>query len=175
MKLIVFACILSLFSCKKIDTKVKEERTLLVVVKDYRPTTSGNLSWGIDLTFYPIVTLNGSVNVEYDIYSQGTLYKHYSYKVQFSLTNQSTFTYNTSESAQLTGAEIKNIKVAGLTTDGDYEISIMQPTGNVSGSGSSGGCGTHNGHQLYKGSSGGCYYINSNGNKTYVDASECHC
>jgi hypothetical protein len=178
MKLIMFASILLLFSCKKNDTNVQEERTLLVVVKDYRPTTNGNLYWSINLTFSPIVTLNGTVNVEYDIYSQSVLYKHYSYKVQFSLNNQSSFTYNTFESAQLTGAEIKNIKVSGLTTDGNYNISIMQPTGSVSGSGSgtsSGGCGTHNGRQLYKGSDGGCYYINSNGNKTYVDRSECHC
>jgi hypothetical protein len=36
-------------------------------------------------------------------------------------------------------------------------------------------CGTHNGKQLYKGSQGGCYYINSNGNKTYVEAGECNC
>ena len=36
-------------------------------------------------------------------------------------------------------------------------------------------CGTHNGSQLYKGPEGGCYYINSNGNKTYVEASECNC
>lgn len=36
-------------------------------------------------------------------------------------------------------------------------------------------CGTHNGKQLYKGPQDGCYYINSNGNKTYVDKSECNC
>jgi len=36
-------------------------------------------------------------------------------------------------------------------------------------------CGTYNGHQLYKGSQGGCYYINSSGNKTYVDRSYCDC
>ncbi len=36
-------------------------------------------------------------------------------------------------------------------------------------------CGTHNGKQLYKGPEGGCYYMNSNGNKTYVDRSECDC
>ena len=36
-------------------------------------------------------------------------------------------------------------------------------------------CGTHNGKQLYKGPEGGCYYINSNGNKTSVEASECNC
>ena len=36
-------------------------------------------------------------------------------------------------------------------------------------------CGTHNGKQLYKGPEGGCYYINSNGNKTYVESSECTC
>ncbi|WP_405199368.1 hypothetical protein [Christiangramia sp. LLG6405-1] len=36
-------------------------------------------------------------------------------------------------------------------------------------------CGTHNGKQLNIGPEGGCYYINSNGNKTYVDRSECRC
>lgn len=35
-------------------------------------------------------------------------------------------------------------------------------------------CGTHNGKQLWTGPKGGCYYINSNGNKTYVDRSECN-
>ncbi len=44
-------------------------------------------------------------------------------------------------------------------------------------SGSSGEipCGYHNGKRLYKGSQGGCYYYNDNGNKTYVDRSECNC
>jgi len=36
-------------------------------------------------------------------------------------------------------------------------------------------CGTYNGKQLYLGAQGGCYYYNSNGNKTYVDRSECRC
>lgn len=36
-------------------------------------------------------------------------------------------------------------------------------------------CGTHNGNQLYKGPRDGCYYLNSNSNKTYVDRSECNC
>ncbi len=36
-------------------------------------------------------------------------------------------------------------------------------------------CGTHNGKILYTGPRGGCYYKNSNGNKTYVDRSECNC
>lgn len=40
---------------------------------------------------------------------------------------------------------------------------------------SSSDCGYHNGNQLYLGPQGGCYYINSNGNKTYVDRSECDC
>ena len=31
----------------------------------------------------------------------------------------------------------------------------------------------HNGQRLYEGPRGGCYYINSNGNKTYVDRAEC--
>jgi len=40
---------------------------------------------------------------------------------------------------------------------------------------SGGGCGSHNGKSLQKGPDGGCYYINSSGNKTYVDRSECKC
>ena len=40
---------------------------------------------------------------------------------------------------------------------------------------SSSNCGYHNGNQLFIGPQGGCYYINSNGNKTYVDRSECNC
>lgn len=34
---------------------------------------------------------------------------------------------------------------------------------------------TYNGHTLYTGSQGGCYYYNSNGNKQYVDHSYCNC
>ncbi|MDF3076174.1 MAG: hypothetical protein K0S09_63 [Sphingobacteriaceae bacterium] len=34
-------------------------------------------------------------------------------------------------------------------------------------------CDVHNGHQLFLGPQGGCYYVNSSGNKTYVDRSEC--
>jgi hypothetical protein len=36
-------------------------------------------------------------------------------------------------------------------------------------------CGFHNGKQLYTGERGGCYCLNSKGNKTYVDRSECNC
>lgn len=36
-------------------------------------------------------------------------------------------------------------------------------------------CGTYNGNQLFKGPRGGCYYKNSNNNKTYVDRSYCSC
>ena len=39
----------------------------------------------------------------------------------------------------------------------------------------SSGCGTYNGHSLYKGPKGGCYYFNSKGNKVYVDRSLCKC
>lgn len=36
-------------------------------------------------------------------------------------------------------------------------------------------CGSYNGNTLYKGEDGGCYYINGNGNKTYVDRNQCNC
>ena len=42
------------------------------------------------------------------------------------------------------------------------------------GSGAS-GCGFRNGKALHLGEQGGCYYINSNGKKTYVDRSYCKC
>jgi colicin import membrane protein len=31
------------------------------------------------------------------------------------------------------------------------------------------------GRQLYRGPKGGCFYINSNGNKTYVEREDCRC
>jgi len=40
---------------------------------------------------------------------------------------------------------------------------------------SSWNCGIYNGKVVYTGPLGGCYYINSNGNKTYVDRSYCSC
>jgi len=37
-------------------------------------------------------------------------------------------------------------------------------------------CGTYkSGQKLYTGPEGGCYYYNSNGNKTYVERSACNC
>jgi len=53
--------------------------------------------------------------------------------------------------------------------DDEYEPFTVPETS------SSSGCGTYNGHTLYKGSQGGCYYINSSGNKQYVDRSYCNC
>lgn len=41
--------------------------------------------------------------------------------------------------------------------------------------GAVGNCGSHDGRSLIKGPEGGCYYNNSNGNKTYVDRSMCKC
>lgn len=37
-------------------------------------------------------------------------------------------------------------------------------------------CGTYkSGQRLYTGPEGGCYYYNSNGNKTYVERGACNC
>lgn len=36
-------------------------------------------------------------------------------------------------------------------------------------------CSVYNGNALYIGKSGGCYYINSSGKKTYVDREQCNC
>jgi len=58
--------------------------------------------------------------------------------------------------------------------DGSAKYQFSNPSSGPSNGGSS-GCGSHNGKPLHIGSKGGCYYINSNGNKTYVDRSECKC
>jgi hypothetical protein len=49
------------------------------------------------------------------------------------------------------------------------------PVPSSSSSGTKSNCGSHNGKQLFLGPQGGCYYINSNGNKEYVSRSECNC
>ena len=41
-------------------------------------------------------------------------------------------------------------------------------------SGTDKACGDHEGHQLYKDSSGDCYYMD-NGNRVAVEAHECNC
>jgi hypothetical protein len=42
-------------------------------------------------------------------------------------------------------------------------------TGGSTGGTTSGGCpATYNGHTVYTGPRGGCYYLNKNGNKTYI-------
>lgn len=51
-----------------------------------------------------------------------------------------------------------------------------ESTSNLSGGSSNSACGTYkSGQKLYKGPEGGCYYINSNGNKTYVEREACKC
>ncbi len=62
----------------------------------------------------------------------------------------------------------------GKSSDTDTDTDTTPPGSNNGGGGST-GCGTYNGKTLYKGTDGGCYYYNSNGNKTYVDRSKCHC
>ncbi|SEM15379.1 hypothetical protein [Chryseobacterium taichungense] len=42
----------------------------------------------------------------------------------------------------------------------------------ISCSDGSGGC-SYKGHTLYVGEKGGCYYVNSSGNKEYVDKKNC--
>ncbi len=36
-------------------------------------------------------------------------------------------------------------------------------------------CGTYNKKALYRGAKGGCYYLNDNNKKIYVDRSYCKC
>ncbi|WP_298731922.1 hypothetical protein [uncultured Chitinophaga sp.] len=60
-------------------------------------------------------------------------------------------------------------------------LALPKATTNATGSSSyshfipSADCGTYKGKALNRGPKGGCYYINKNGNKTYVDRSLCKC
>jgi hypothetical protein len=71
--------------------------------------------------------------------------------------------------------KLKNLNQIILTVITTLLVSCATTEEITSSQSSNQTCGTYNGHQLYKGSSGGCYYINSNNNKTYVDASHCNC
>jgi hypothetical protein len=70
-------------------------------------------------------------------------------------------------SSKSTSAPFSSISTFYSNTVGISSLSIHEPE--------EWPCGTHNGSQLTTGKKGGCYYINSNGNKTYVDRSECNC
>lgn len=69
----------------------------------------------------------------------------------------------------------KSLIIASLVVLFSCTKSGNESASTTGGSSGGSGCGYHNGHPLYKGPSGGCYYINSNGNKVYVDRNECHC
>ncbi|CEJ68689.1 hypothetical protein BN1195_00978 [Chryseobacterium oranimense G311] len=56
--------------------------------------------------------------------------------------------------------------IIGLT------VFSCEGSGNSDGSGGSEYC-SYNGHTLHTGEKGGCYYINSSGDKVYVDKSYC--
>ena len=79
-----------------------------------------------------------------------------------------------SEICDKTEKEIRALEQEAQNTTTDDEITTMKCT-NSSSPGYETKCGTHNGRTLYKGPEGGCYYINSNGNKTYVDRKKCNC
>lgn len=52
------------------------------------------------------------------------------------------------------------------------ELDYSSLSSNSNSNSNSGNC-YYNGHKLYVGEQGGCYYYNSSGNKTYVDRSYC--
>lgn len=72
------------------------------------------------------------------------------------------------------GITIGLISVIYLSCD-KSDDSLGSEDNSTSSSQSDWKCGTYNGHQLWTGPKGGCYYYNSNNNKTYVDRSNCNC
>jgi len=72
---------------------------------------------------------------------------------------------------------IIRIKFTPSTSDytSNYDLISIPNSNGANSSSSYSNCGTYNGNKLYRGPKGGCYYINSNGNKTYVDRSFCKC
>lgn len=72
------------------------------------------------------------------------------------------------------------LSACSKTDGGAYGGGSGTSTGGGGGTSTGGGsgssrCGTYRGKALYKGSNGGCYYINPSGNKVYVERSACRC
>lgn len=116
-----------LISCSKSnDSNGDKKRTLQIQIKDYQPPPTANHNWGVHLTFNKSVTLTGSVKVDYDVYNLNAFFKHYSYKVAFSLNNETSFIYNTNVASAPAGQgwEVRNVIVDSLQTTGDYIIEL---------------------------------------------------
>jgi len=60
------------------------------------------------------------------------------------------------------------------STDSATDSDSPSSNNNSNNNSGSGPC-KYNGHTLYKGAEGGCYYYNSSGNKQYVERSYCNC
>src|SRR5688500_87736 len=117
-----------LFSCSKDkDDDNKNDRTLEVFLFDRISPTSGNHRVAIQLQFLPSVTIQGSVKVDFDIYSLNAFYKHYSEKITFTLNNLNNFLHQTEIpfAPNGMGLEVRNVVVDSLVqTSGNYNITI---------------------------------------------------
>jgi hypothetical protein len=84
-------------------------------------------------------------------------------------TSSSGTTY--SWSADNTNSIVIYLVITNNVVQSKSQTGLASPSGGTSGSGgtTAGGCpSSYNGHTVYTGPRGGCYYINSKGNKTYI-------
>lgn len=169
------ACMLLHSGCGKSDNKPEASTTILLQNDFSLPVQNvliGYKSGGAIKLYINLGSFDKSANREvdfnqpgitevfifYDIMRNGVLYTEM-VVTPFHLARSSKNTISISNLSQ--------VKAVGKTSS---EYPGSNPAG-----GTIRNCGTHNGKQLYKGSDGGCYYINSNGNRSYVGRSECNC
>lgn len=100
----------------------------------------------ITIDNYNLITVGMQYNQVVTILGQGTLVS----------------TNNYSWSADNTNTVVIRIVFSNGTVQSKSQTGLSSST-------PSGGCpATYNGHTVYTGPRGGCYYINSNGNKVYI-------
>jgi hypothetical protein len=117
---------------------------------DQQPVQQPTTTTKVTEDNYNLITVGMSYTQVVNILGTGTLIGTNTYRWSADNTNTITITII------FTSANI----VQTRSQVGLISTSTGTPTGGCSG--------TYNGHQLYTGPRGGCYYINSNGNKTYI-------
>lgn len=152
-KLIALSILILMIGCKKKE-QPKEETPQFEIT-----CTGCTINFSDD---------NGSISTESNI--NGSFTKKYKNSVNF----QISISVKTSVTLRITHENYTFSKPYDKDVYVMYDKNSKSVNDGSSNSGSS-GCGLYNGHSLYLGPQGGCYYLTSGGNKSYIDRSYCKC
>lgn len=169
------ACLLLYSGCGKSDNKPEASTTIFLQNDFALPVQNvliGYKSGGAMKLYINLGSFDKSSNREVDFDQPGTAEVFIFYDI---MRNGILYTEMVVTSFHLVRASKNTISISNLSQVKAVSKTSSEYPGSNPAGGTVRSCGTHNGKQLYKGADGGCYYINSNGNKTYVGRSECNC